>query len=293
MEGRTARPGREAPRVRLLLATLAAGLLLAAPARAGDASVAALQVALRAQGFYTGSVDGLRGPATASAIRSMQLRAGLTPDGVAGPMTRSALGWRGRPPIGSRALSSGARGWDVSALQFLLAIHGFPSGDFDGGFGPRTDAALRRFQAWAGLAADGLAGPATWATLKRPPARSILDFASPINAPVGDRFGPRGGRFHSGLDYVAAQGTPVMAAGRGCVTTAGYFPGGYGNLVVIEHRLGMTSLYAHLSRIDVRVGQCLVAGNRVGLVGSTGVSTGPHLHFELRIRGAVVDPLTG
>jgi murein DD-endopeptidase MepM/ murein hydrolase activator NlpD len=230
---------------------------------------------------------------TSSAIRSLQLRRGLAPDGIAGPMTRSALGWRGRPPIGSRALSSGARGWDVSGLQFMLAVHGFPSGDFDGGFGPRTDGALRRFQAWAALAVDGVAGPATWAALRRPPPRSILDFASPISAPIGDHFGPRGGRFHAGVDYVASQGTPVVAAGRGCVTTAGYFAGGYGNLVVIQHRLGMTSLYAHLSRIDVRVGQCVVAGNRVGLVGSTGLSTGPHLHFELRVRGAVVDPLTG
>jgi murein DD-endopeptidase MepM/ murein hydrolase activator NlpD len=280
-------------RVRLLVSTVATALLLSAPAAARDASVAALQVALRAQGFYTGTVDGIRGPMTTSAIRSLQLRRGLAPDGIAGPMTRSALGWRGRPPIGSRALRSGQRGWDVSALQFLLALHGFPSGDFDGDFGPRTDVALRRFQTWGGLVVDGIAGPATWGALRRPPPRSVLDFAVPISAPIGDGFGPREGRFHPGVDYPAPAGTSVLAAGRGCVTAAGYFAGGYGNLVVIQHRLGMTSLYAHLSRIDVRVGQCVVAGNRVGLVGSTGFSTGPHLHFELRLRGAVVDPLTG
>jgi murein DD-endopeptidase MepM/ murein hydrolase activator NlpD len=276
------------------MTTLAGALLLGAPPALGaDASVAALQVGLRAQGYYAGAVDGLAGPATSSGIRSLQLRAGLAPDGIAGPLTRSALGWRGRPPLGARPLRAGVRGWDAAALQFLLAIHGFPSGNFDGDFGARTDAALRRFQGWAGLGADGFAGPATLGALRGPAPRSILDFASPIAAPIGDRFGPRGGRFHSGVDFVAPSGTPVVAAGRGCVSTAGYFADGYGNLVVIQHRLGMTSMYAHLSRIDVSPGQCLVAGNRVGLVGSTGVSSGPHLHFELRIRGAVVDPLTG
>jgi murein DD-endopeptidase MepM/ murein hydrolase activator NlpD len=84
----------------------------------------------------------------------------------------------------------------------------------------------------------------------------------------------------------------VNAAGRGCVTFAGYNDG-YGKLVVIQHRLGMTSWYAHLARITVRKGRCVVAGNRVGLVGSTGHSTGPHLHFELRLRGATVDPVSG
>ena len=84
------------------------------------------------------------------------------------------------------------------------------------------------------------------------------------------------------------RGTRVNAAGRGCVTFAGWNDG-YGKLVVIQHRLGMTSWYAHLARITVRRGRCVVAGNRVGLVGSTGHSTGPHLHFELRVRDATVD----
>jgi len=98
---------------------------------------------------------------------------------------------------------------------------------------------------------------------------------------------------HTGIDYPAASGTPVGAAGRGCVSSAGYDAGGYGNLVVIQHRAGMTSWYAHLSRISVRPGECVVAGTRIGRVGSTGHSTGPHLHFELRVGGAAVNPLTG
>jgi murein DD-endopeptidase MepM/ murein hydrolase activator NlpD len=72
---------------------------------------------------------------------------------------------------------------------------------------------------------------------------------------------------------------------------AGYDPGGYGNLVVIAHRLGVTTWYAHLSSIAVRPGQCLVGGTTIGRAGATGFATGPHLHFEVRVRDAVVDPL--
>lgn len=286
-------PKRFATACTAMTIACAIGLAVAPPAAArGRADVAALQVALRALGHYHGDVDGYRGPRTRAAVMRFQRRRGLVADGVVGPATRRALGRRGRPRIASRAVYGRARGWDVSAMQFLLAWRGFPSGTIDGGFGPRTAASLRRFQKWAGLAADGVAGPATWRALRRPPRRSILRFARPSHAAVGDRFGPRGDRFHSGVDFTAGWNAPVLAAGRGCVTFATYTDG-YGRLVVIRHRLGMTSWYAHLNRIDVRPGQCVTAGRRIGLVGSSGVSSGPHLHFELRIRDAVVDPLTG
>ena len=272
---------------------VAAAVLAGAPAAGAQrADVAALQVALRATGDYRGTVDGVRGPMTAASVRRFQARRGLVADGIVGPMTRRALRRRGRPGIGSRVMHQGQRGWDVAALQFKLGRHGFPSGPMDGGFGARTDAALRRFQAWAGLTADGVAGPGTLAALRRPPARSILRFAAPVPGGIGDRYGPRGDRFHSGVDFPVARGTRVNAAGRGCVVFAGWNDG-YGKLVVIQHRLGMTSWYAHLARITVRRGRCVVAGNRVGLVGSTGHSTGPHLHFELRLRGAAVPPRFG
>ena len=252
--------------------------------------MAALQVALRAKGLYPGTIDGVSGPLTTAAVRRFQARRGLAVDGVAGPATRRALGRRGRPRLGARTMRAGASGWDVAALQFLLATHGFPSGAFDGGLGPRTDAALRRFQAWAGLGADGLAGPATIGRLRGPRPHSPLIFARPVAAAVGDGFGPRGNMFHPGYDYPVPSGTPIAAAGRGCVSFAGWSSGGYGKLVVIQHRLGMTSWYGHLSRIRVRAGVCVVAGNRIGRAGSTGYSTGPHLHFELRLRGAAVPP---
>src|SRR6476619_5565300 len=83
----------------------------------GSADVAALQVALRAQRLYAGSVDGVDGPGTAAAVRRLQRRSGLDADAIAGPMTRRALGRRGRPALGSRVVGPRDRGWDVAALQ--------------------------------------------------------------------------------------------------------------------------------------------------------------------------------
>ena len=272
------------------LAVAAVAFGLACPAaHAADPGVAALQVALKARGLYAATVDGIAGPATAAGVRRLQARRGLAVDGIAGPATRRALGWRGRPRLGARPVIAGLRGWDVAALQFELAWAGFPSGAFDGEAGPSFAAALRRYQAWAGLPADGVAGPLTIAALRRAPPRSPLALRAPVAAPIGDGFGPRGDRFHAGVDYVAAAGAPVVAAGRGCVTFAGSADG-YGRLVVLAHGLGVTSWYAHLSRIDVARGACLGAGAPLGAVGATGHATGPHLHFEVRVRNAATDP---
>src|SRR5919205_102400 len=107
----------------------------------------------------------------------------------------------------SRPLTRGATGWDVAALQFLLAWHGFPSATFDGGLGSHTAQALRRFQRWAGLPADGVAaGATTIAALRRPPATCPIPLAWPLQAPLGDAFGPRGNRFHAGIDLIAPRG---------------------------------------------------------------------------------------
>lgn len=277
----------------LIAPPLLAIALVGAPGAAGsDSQVAALQVALRAKGLYAGDVDGLTGPKTAKAIRRFQKRAGLEVDGVVGPKTRKALGKLGRPGLGRRVLERGRLGGDVAQLQFLLATHGFPSGGFDGDFGPRTEAALRRFQRWAGLKEDGIAGPATVAALATPPPVSPLRLAPPMPGPFTDDFGPRGARFHGGLDYPADAGATVRAAGAGQVSFAGWHPGGYGFIVAIVHSAEVRTLYAHLSRIDVRLGQAVKAGTPIGAIGATGIATGPHLHFEVRVRGAAVDPLT-
>ena len=260
-------------------------------ASASDPSVAALQVGLHARGLYAGPIDGITGPGTQRAIRKLQARARLAVDGVVGPQTRRALGRFARHRLGSRHLRIGNVGWDVASLQFQLAEHGFPSGDFDGIFGPRIDSALRRFQESAALKVDGVAGRATFQALAAPPAKVPLALAWPLTAPVvGDGFGPRGTRWHGGVDLPAPLGTPVYSARSGEVVWAGW-RGEYGFLVTVAHGHGERSMYAHLSRIDVRVGVWIGAGVRVGLVGATGDATGPHLHFEVRVRGAAVDPM--
>jgi murein DD-endopeptidase MepM/ murein hydrolase activator NlpD len=279
-------------RALLALPLILAVAVLTPCAAAADAGVAALQVGLRTHGLYRGPIDGLDGPATAKAIRRLQRRAHITVDGVVGPQTRHALGRFARHRLGSRSLKVGKAGWDVASLQFRLAAHGFPSGQFDGIFGPHIDAALHRFQGWAGLKEDGVAGPATLKALKAPPPAVPLPLAWPLTAPVlGDRFGPRGDSWHSGIDLPAPMGTPVYSARSGEVVWAGWRDGGWGFLVIVAHGRGERSMYAHLSRIDVRVGVWIGQGVRVGLIGASGHATGPHLHFEVRIRGASVDPL--
>jgi hypothetical protein len=280
------------PRACACLVAVAAALVWAGPAAGvGESGVAALQVGLRARDLYTGTIDGVAGPSTAAAVRAFQRRAHLSVDGIAGPRTRGALGRYGRHTLGSRPLAVRAFGWDVAELQFLLAWHGFPSGPFDGRLGGRTARALRRFQRFAGLRPDGVAGAGTFAALRAPLPRLPISLAWPLRGPIGSAFGPRGHGFHAGVDVIASAGAPVAGAAAGRVVWAGYRGGGWGLLVTIAHGVGVRTMYAHLSRVDVRVGERVGVGALVGRVGATGDADGPHLHFEVRLRGAAVDPL--
>ena len=112
----------------------------------------------------------------------------------------------------------------------------------------------------------------------------------PVNAPITSPFGWRWGRMHEGVDLGAAYGTPIAAAASGTVIYAGWL-GGYGNLTVIDHGGGLSTAYGHQSHIGVSIGQHVEQGEIIGNVGSTGHSTGPHLHFEVRVNGQAVDPL--
>ena len=97
-------------------------------------------------------------------------------------------------------------------------------------------------------------------------------------------------RAHLGVDYGAPTGTAARSVADGVVETAGW-NGGYGNMVVVRHSADKSTLYAHLSRVDVKRGERILQGQRVGLVGATGTATGPHLHFEFRVNGRHMDPL--
>lgn len=116
---------------------------------------------------------------------------------------------------------------------------------------------------------------------------------SRITSGFAQRFHPilQSWRAHNGVDYSAPTGTPVRVVGDGVVELAGR-QNGYGNVVQVQHANGRSTLYAHLSRIDVRQGQRVEQGQSIGAVGATGWATGPHLHFEFRVNGQFQDPLT-
>jgi murein DD-endopeptidase MepM/ murein hydrolase activator NlpD len=119
---------------------------------------------------------------------------------------------------------------------------------------------------------------------------SASGYIWPAAGPVTSTFGWRWGRMHEGIDIAAPSGTPIRSAAGGTVIYAGWL-GGYGNLVVVDHGGGVSTAYAHMSSIASGTGQGVVQGQVIGYVGSTGHSTGPHLHFEVRINGQAVDPL--
>ncbi len=123
------------------------------------------------------------------------------------------------------------------------------------------------------------------------------NFLKPVNGPIVSGYGYRVHpilrykKMHYGVDISAPSGTPIKAGGDGKVIFADW-RGGYGQCIMIDHGKGIVTLYAHLSKISVKNGQVVKAGAVIGNVGSTGLSTGPHLHFEVRINGDPVDPLS-
>ncbi len=146
-------------------------------------------------------------------------------------------------------------------------------------------------------ALDELEGRSRWVgslVLSRGSGKGKL--AWPVTGPVTSGFGMRVhpvlgyARMHSGVDIAAPSGTPVGSAAAGIVAFAGW-SGGYGNLVVVDHGDGLATAYAHLSRTAVRTGQSVSQGQEIGNVGCTGLCTGPHLHFEVRVNGQPVDPM--
>ncbi len=184
------------------------------------------------------------------------------------------------------AVQGGRRARRLASWLLAAALGlAFAAEPGEGGAAARRDA-LRAAQgaALAG-AVDAMRG-VDWST---------TGFALPVQGRVSSYFGWRnvsvnGNRYHGGLDIAAPSGTPVKAARSGVVVRAGWW-GTYGNVVVLDHGDGSETRYAHLSAIAVRVGESLRQGDVLGAVGSTGASTGPHLHFEVRFDGRAVDPL--
>ncbi|GAB3659489.1 M23 family metallopeptidase [Glycomyces tarimensis] len=116
------------------------------------------------------------------------------------------------------------------------------------------------------------------------------DWIAPSDASVTSYYGQRWGRLHAGLDFANSTGDPIWAIADGTVVYAGWMDG-YGNMVVVDHGDGVETAYAHATEVLVSVGDDVAQGDELSLTGSTGNSTGPHLHFEVRLNGEQVDPL--
>jgi len=120
-------------------------------------------------------------------------------------------------------------------------------------------------------------------------ASGVSALSWPVLGAISSTYGERWGRLHTGIDIAARYGTEVTSCSDGLVAFAGR-KGGYGNLVMVKHDDGLISYYAHLSRIEVEPGMQILAGESVGRIGTTGNTTGAHLHFEVRKNGAAINP---
>ncbi|MDI6751479.1 MAG: LysM peptidoglycan-binding domain-containing M23 family metallopeptidase [bacterium] len=121
-------------------------------------------------------------------------------------------------------------------------------------------------------------------------AEKRLGFIWPIKGKITSYFGKRGSEFHRGIDIVANEGTKILASAEGIVTYSGFY-GNYGNVVIISHKDDFSTVYAHNKENLVKVGDRVKQADLIALVGSTGRSTGTHLHFEIRFKGIAKDPL--
>jgi murein DD-endopeptidase MepM/ murein hydrolase activator NlpD len=164
----------------------------------------------------------------------------------------------------------------------------------------REEEERRRAEAEARRRAAALSGESAPGALPEPgteplggPGDLSWPVSGPITSPFGMRLDPVSGlatRMHTGIDIGAPMGATIEAAAEGRVIIAGWDDGGYGNMVVVDHGGGVSTLYGHCSQVFVAPGQDVQRGQAIAAVGSTGHSTGPHLHFEVRIGGKPVDP---
>jgi murein DD-endopeptidase MepM/ murein hydrolase activator NlpD len=221
------------------------------------------------------------------------------------------------PATATQQLRPGARGAAVKSLQRALRKRGIAV-PVDGAYGSRTRAGVRILQRRMKVRPTGIAdarvlrrlGITVRAVASAPAGvrdssgsfdgypvpqpndttPSAAGFVWPTNGMVSSPFGPRWGRMHEGIDIAAPVGRPVRAAKAGVVATA-EMSGAYGNLVVIDHGNAEQTRYAHLSAFEVPKGTPVAIGQVIGRIGSTGRSTGPHLHFEIRFAGVAANPI--
>lgn len=229
---------------------------------------------------------------------------GLTGDGMAGPglvggafgasecrcaggNQMDALGVGGAEQ-GLEQLTTALLGLLLNLMQSGGGLPGLGNGAANPGLGGIAAPAAAPA---AGAPAAGIGGAGA-AGATAPPVAGKGGFSSPVGGgyKVSSEFGPRNGKLHGGIDLAAPTGTPVMAAKAGTVTVSRTDNTGYGSWIGIKHDDGTETRYGHLSARDVQEGQRVNGGQVIGKVGSTGNSTGPHLHFEVRQNGNPINP---
>ncbi|MEO5575478.1 MAG: peptidoglycan DD-metalloendopeptidase family protein [Gaiellaceae bacterium] len=150
---------------------------------------------------------------------------------------------------------------------------------------------MRELQAQSAALAAKIRSAQSAAVIPAPTgAASAAGFVWPVHGVLTSGFGWRWGRMHEGIDIAVGNGTPVVSSAAGTVIVAGWM-GGYGNLVVVDHGGGISTAYGHNTSVTVGVGQQVAQGQLIAYSGNTGHSTGPHVHFEVRVNGAAVDPM--
>jgi len=276
------------PLRKVIISILLLGLIAAASVPAGAASpllkrgmrgaeVLSLQELLGKLGYKV-AVDGIFGPETERAVQEIQKSAGLDPDGIVGPLTREVLA----------RLTESVVAYTVQRGDNLTAI------------ARRYNTTVSKITSYNRLANPDrlLPGQILLIPTQSVPASAALRLSLqwPVQGRISSGYGARihpvlnVRHFHGGIDIAAPEGTPVKAAEAGRVVKAGNM-GNYGLGVVLDHGGGLTTWYGHCSRLLVRVGETVKQGQTIALVGRTGLTTGPHLDFRIKIGDQTVDPL--
>lgn len=224
------------------------------------------------------AVGQARNRARASRARTLTVRNRVTAEVRAVAARMSATGAVQARLLGSQQRLSGAR---AGQRQRLAAVKETEQGYLDEVNALAASSAAIEAQIKA--AQSGTPG-------ETPTSPSAAGLIWPAAGPVTSPFGMRWGRMHDGIDIGASMGSPIHVSASGTVIYAGWMSG-YGNLTVIDHGGGLATAYGHQSRLEVSVGTQVTQGQEIGLIGSTGHSTGPHLHFEVRVNGVPVDPM--
>lgn len=225
-------------------------------------------------------VDGIFGPETEAIVKQVQREVGLDPDGIVGPLTRAAL----------------------AALGEQVVTYTVQRGDNLTSIARRYNTTVTRISSYNSLSNPDRLLPGqvlyipTGTVAASTAAAARLNLQWPVKGRISSGYGSRihpvlnVRHFHGGIDIAAPEGTPVTAAEAGRVVKAGNM-GNYGLGVVVDHGSGVTTWYGHNSKILVRVGEVVKQGQTIALVGRTGLTTGPHLDFRIKIGDQTVDPL--